>query len=86
MNESTLYYVTVNWYNDMTDKNIDTKFFAFAPSLSNLSARIDSAFDYINTIKIESINTMCGAPDFFYVDSDDITINMIEAFRDANNY
>lgn len=84
MDNRKLYFIKIDWWNE--DKDINSKFFTFASNFEELGKKIEHNFEYVNHLKIEEVNCICGEDDIFWVDSDDITSSMIEAFKHANQY
>ena len=80
-----LYYVEINWWSEYADNEEEiARFYAFASSLDDLTARIDRNFNYINSINIKVVNSCCGDGNFFWVD--DLTPDERKGFEECNDY
>lgn len=78
-----LYFATIHWYEDYSDKNLITKCYIFSPSYADACKQIDTQFSYIEHIDIEELSCDCGPTAILYVPDDS---DIITAINNENNY
>lgn len=77
-----LYFATINWFEEFTDKDLTNKCYIFASSYANACEQIETQFSNIEHIEVEEI-AYCGSTAILYVpDNSDIIL----ATNDENNY
>lgn len=88
MSGSILYFVKITWFNDIVRENENehatSAFYAFAPSLNNLTTRIESQFDNIEKLEIRIINDYCSNEEFFWCD--EVSNKARKDFENSNVY
>lgn len=78
-----LYFATINWYEEYTDRNLTNKCYIFAPSYADACEQIETQFSYIENIHLEEIACDCGPTTMLYVPDDS---DIILAINNENNY
>ena len=79
----TLYKINFAWENDYEDHEISETVFTFADSYSEAIQKIETEYQYINSICIESIAFEVTS-DIFYLPHKDIIT--LQDFIDENTY
>lgn len=78
-----LYFVTIYYFEEFTDKDLTNKCYIFASSYANACEQIETQFSNIEHIDIEEIASDCGLTSILYVPDDS---DIISAINNENNY